>query len=82
MRVIDLSTTNVNITEILSMACDEAIIIRTTEGREFLISEVDDFTYEVALTSQNQELMEFLAKRSEETKRYCIEQVRDMLNQE
>lgn len=81
MRVIDLSTTNANLTEILSMAYDETIIIRTPEGREFLVSEVDNFTHEVALNAQNQELMEFLALRSEETKRYSISKVREMLNQ-
>lgn len=45
MRVIDLSATNANLAEILLMACDETIIIRTPEGREFLVSEVDDFTH-------------------------------------
>ena len=45
MRLIDLSTTNANLTEILSMVCDETIIIRTPEGREFLVSEIDDFTH-------------------------------------
>lgn len=82
MRTIDLSTTNANLTEILSLAGDETILIRTPEGREFVISEVDDFAHEVALTAQNQELMEFLALRSKETKRHSISKVREMLNQE
>jgi hypothetical protein len=82
MRTIDLSTTNPNLTEILSLACEETIVIRTPEGREFVISEVDDFTREVALTGQNQELMEFLTQRSKETKRHSLSKVRDMLNRE
>ncbi|BAZ09600.1 hypothetical protein NIES4071_14090 [Calothrix sp. NIES-4071] len=45
MRVIDLSATKANLTEILSMASDEAIIIRTPEGRKFMIPKVDDFTH-------------------------------------
>ncbi|RUT03647.1 hypothetical protein DSM106972_052860 [Dulcicalothrix desertica PCC 7102] len=64
MRTIDLSTTNTNLTEILSLAGDETIIIRTPLGREFVISEVDDFAHEVAYSAQNQELMAFLAERS------------------
>ncbi len=82
MRTIDLSTTNPNLTEILSLAGEETIVIRTPEGREFVISEVDDFTREVALTGQNQELMEFLIQRSKETKRHSLSKVRDMLNRE
>ncbi|MEC4819715.1 MAG: hypothetical protein SAK29_41570 [Scytonema sp. PMC 1069.18] len=82
MRTIDISTTNPNLTEILSLASEETIIIRTPEGREFVISEVDDFIHEVALTEQNQELMEFLAQRSKETKRHSLSKVRDMLNRE
>lgn len=49
MRTIDLSTTNANLTEILSLAGDETVIIRTPDGREFVLSEVDDFAYEVAI---------------------------------
>lgn len=82
MRTIDLSATDANLAEILSLAGDETIILRTREGREFVISEVDDFTHEVALTAQNQELMEFLAERSKETKRHSISKVREMLNLE
>lgn len=82
MRTIDLSATSANLIEILSLAGDETVIVRTPEGREFVISEVDDFAHEVALTAQNQELMAFLAERSKETKRYSISKVREMLNQE
>jgi hypothetical protein len=82
MRAIDLSTTNPNLLEILSLASEEAIVIITPEGREFVISEVDDFTREVALTAQNQDLIEFLAQRSKDTKRHNLRQVRDMLNRE
>lgn len=82
MRTIDLTTTNPSLTEVLSLAGEETVVIRTPEGREFIISEIDDFPQEVALTGQNQELMEFLTQRSKETQRHSLSKVRDMLNRE
>lgn len=68
--------------EILSQADEDTIIIRTPEGREFVLAAVDNFAQEVALVGKNEELMDFLAQRSKETKRYTLSQVREQLNAE
>ncbi len=68
--------------EILSQADEDTIILRTPEGREFVLAAVDNFAQEVALVGQNEELMQFLAQRSKDKKRYTLSQVREQLNAE
>lgn len=82
MKTIDLSEIVPTLMEILSQADEDTIILRTPEGREFLLAAVDHFAQEVALVGQNEELMQFLAQRSKEKKRYTLSQVREQLNAE
>lgn len=82
MKTIDLSEIVPTLMEILSQADEDTLILRTSEGREFVIAAVDKFAQEVALVGQNEELMQFLAQRSKDTKRYTLSQVREQLNAE
>ena len=82
MKTIDLSETVPMLMEVLAQADEDTLILRTPEGREFVLAAVDNFAQEVALVSQNEELMQFLAQRSKETKRYTLSQVREQLNAE
>ncbi|NER39504.1 MAG: hypothetical protein F6J93_37135 [Oscillatoria sp. SIO1A7] len=79
MKTINLSATVPSLAEILDLAGEDAIILRTPEGREFVIAEVD-FAEEVAMAAQNQELMQFLEERSQETKKYSLDQIREQLS--
>ena len=58
------------------------IILETSDGRVFILAEVDDFAAEVALVRQNDELTAFLADRSKETERIPQSQVKLMLGLE
>jgi hypothetical protein len=82
VKTIDLSETVPMLMEVLAQADEDTLILRTPEGREFVLAAVDNFAQEVALVSQNEELMQFLAQRSKETKRYTLSQVREQLNAE
>ena len=82
MKTIDLSEILPTLMEILDQADEDTIILKTPEGREFLLAAVDNFAQEVALVGQNEELMQFLAQRSKDTKRYNFSQVREQLNAE
>ncbi len=53
--------------------------LKTLDGREFVLAEVDDFNREIELTRQNQELMKFLDERSKERKTLTLNQVRKQL---
>ena len=80
MKTIDLSQTVPTLREILALAGEDTIILKTPEGREFVLAEVDEFVREVELVAQNEELMQFLEQRSKEGKRYTISQVREQLH--
>jgi hypothetical protein len=82
VKTIDLSEIVPTLMEILSQADEDTIILKTPEGREFVLAAVDNFAQEVALVGQNEELMQFLAQRSKEKKRYTLSQVREQLNAE
>lgn len=79
MRLIELSENILNINEILDFAGRENIVLRVSDGREFVLAELDSFDRELELTRQNEELMSFLDRRSEEEKTYTLEEVKKQL---
>ncbi len=79
MRVIEISENILNINEILNSAGTENIILKVSDGREFVLAEIDSFDRELELTRQNEELMNFLDRRSEEEKTYTLEEVKQQL---
>ena len=79
MRTLDISTELPSVKELLELANDENVILRTSEGREFILAEIDDFDRELELVRQNAELMEFLRLRSAEEKTFTLTEVREKL---
>jgi hypothetical protein len=79
MKIVDLSTEPLSLKDLLELAGQENLILRTPDGREFVLAEINDFDKEVELVRQNQELMDFLDQRSREEKTYTLSQVRKSL---
>jgi hypothetical protein len=79
MKTVDLSIEHLNLAELLKLASQENVILKTQEGREFLLAETDDLDAEVSLVRQHEELMRLLARRSLETKTYTVHQARERL---
>jgi hypothetical protein len=82
VKTIDLSAVPPPRQELLAMASEGSLLLRTPEGREFVLSEVDDLDEEVALIRQNQERLRFLEERSRETETFTLEEVRKKLDLE
>ncbi len=80
MKTIHLSRENPALLDVLALADKDNIILRTQEGREFVLAEVNDFSREVELVRQHQELMAFLRQRSRETKTYTLKEARERLD--
>ena len=78
MRRVDVTSAS-KLTELLDLAGEENVLIKTPEGREFILAEIDDFEVEVESVRQNQELMEFLKERSREGKTYSLSEVEKKL---
>jgi hypothetical protein len=85
MKTVDLSAKQASIDEILRLAERQNLLVRTGEGKVFLVAEVDpddtedDFAHEVALSRQNRALRELLSQRSAEAGKYSIAQAREKL---
>ena len=79
MRIIEVSENKLNINEILNSASTENVILKISDGREFILAEIDNFDRELELTRQNEELMDFLKRRSEEGETYSLEEVKQQL---
>ncbi len=79
MKAIDLSISSPSLTDLLKLASEENVILRTPEGREFVLAEVDDFAQEVALVRQNEALMRLLEERSRDSSRHSLDDVRKEL---
>jgi hypothetical protein len=79
MKTIELASGAPSLSDLLHIANEDNVILRTAEGREYILAEIDDFEHEVELVRQNQELMKFLEQRSQTSQTYTIEQAREIL---
>jgi hypothetical protein len=79
MKAIDLTKSAPTLNQVLQLAGEENVVLRTPEGRQFVLAEIDDFADEVARVGQNNDLMKLLDERSRETTTVPLEQVRDRL---
>jgi hypothetical protein len=79
MKTIDLSTSSPGLPQILQLASEENVILKTADGRQFVVAEIDDFAEEVRLTRQNEALLRLLDERSKETATLSLKEVREQL---
>lgn len=78
MKTVDLTTSS-NLKDLLDLAGKETVLLKTPEGREFILAEVDDLDDEVASVRQNRELLDFLDQRSREKGALSLDQARRQL---
>jgi len=79
MKTIKVSPHSKSINALLQQAKGKNIILRTADGLEFVLAEVDDFDREIELTRKNKKLMAFLDKRARETKTVSAAEARARL---
>jgi hypothetical protein len=60
MKTIPLIDLLAPLADLLEQAQEEALILQTPDGKEFVLAALDDFTHEVELTRQNAALMTLL----------------------
>ena len=79
MKTIRISKRSKRINALLKQARKENLIVRSADGCEFILAEIDDFNREIELTRQNRKLMKFLDHRSKQTKTIPLEEVKVQL---
>jgi hypothetical protein len=68
MRTVNVSAKEKTINSLLRKAQRGGLILRSSEGQEFILAEISDFNREIELTRQNKALMKLLDARGKQTK--------------
>ena len=79
MKTIDLATESVTLKKLLQLAGGENVLLRTSEGHEYLLASIDDFAEELSKVRENAALMKTLEERSQEKTTYTLAEVRRKL---
>lgn len=79
MKVITVSPQAKALNALLEQARQENIVLRTPDGTEFVLAEIDDFEREIALTRQNEELMFLLDRRAQQTQTVGLTEAKEQL---
>lgn len=79
MKTVTISTRSKAIAALLKRATRENLILRTPDGREFILAELDDFNREIELTRQSKELMQLLEQRAKQPGAVSLGQVKSEL---
>jgi hypothetical protein len=79
VKTITVPTDAADDNSLLAHARDEDILVRTADGREFIVSAIDDFDEEIAHTRQNAKLMAFLDERARQTQAVGLAEVKRQL---
>ncbi len=66
MKTIPLLDLLAPLADLLEQAQEEALILQTPDGKEFVLAALDDCAHEVELTRQNPALMTLLDQRGQE----------------
>ena len=66
MRLVDLNEIKPSVDEILDMAKSDSVIIKGSDGVQYILEEADEFEREAASFGKSEKFMSFLKKRSEE----------------
>ena len=67
MRTVNVSAKEKTINSLLRKAQRGGLILRSSEGQEFILAEISDFNREIELTRQNKALMRLLDARGKQT---------------
>ncbi len=79
MKTITVSPHARTLNALLKQALEENLVLRTGDGHEFVLAEIDDFDREIELTRQNRELMRLLDSRGREKATISLAQARSRL---
>ena len=74
MKIIELARLAPSLQELLAIARNESLLLRTESGEEFFLGMADELRSEATLLSQNLEFMRFLDERFAEKSTVTLEE--------
>ncbi len=82
MKTVDLEKDKLDVKEIIKLARKEPILLLAPDGKEFLISEADNFEREVQSLRESTAFQKFLDERSECTQKTPLEEIEKEIEKE
>ena len=79
MKTVTISPQASDVNDLLKQAREEDLLVRAADGTEFMVSAIDDFDHEIALTRRNPKLMALLDARAKQTKTIPLDEVKRQL---
>ena len=79
MKTVTVSARTKTLVNLLKQARHEGLILRSPDGHEFILAEIDDFDREIELTQKNKKLMKLLDERGQQTQTRSAADVRARL---
>ncbi len=79
MKTLTISHRARSVHTLLRRARRENVILRSPEGEEFILAEVEDFNREMELARQNRALMKFLEARARQRETVSFEEAKSLL---
>jgi hypothetical protein len=82
MKTIHLDAENPNLETVINLARQEPVLLLTSDGKEFLLAEADDFEEEVEALRQSPAFQQFLDDRSACSKRVPLAEIEAEIEKE
>ena len=79
MKTIRVSKQAKTVNALLKRARQENVILRSAEGDEFILAEIDDFNREIELTRNNKQLIRLLQTRAKQKAPVSLEEAKRRL---
>jgi len=79
MKTIEVSKQSKALNALLRKARRENIILRSAQGEEFILAEVDDFYSEIEMTRDNNKLMKLLETRARQKATVSLQEAKKLL---
>jgi hypothetical protein len=80
VKTLTVSARERALSALLERAQRGGVILRSPEGREFILAEIDDFDREIELTRKNKRLMKLLDERARQTRTISLAEAAARLN--
>ena len=75
MKTVNLEKEKLNLDEVINLARKEPVLLLASDGKEFFISEADDFEGEVEILRGSRAFQKFLDERSACTGKIPLEEI-------
>ena len=82
MKTVNLDKEKLNLKELINLARNEPVLLLTSDGKEFFISEADNFEKEVETLRESKAFQRFLDERSACTRRIPLEEIEQEIEKE